>query len=100
VLAPLFISLGTYKSLVSVVTISRSRDIVVDVATSYGLASLRFESRAGEKDFSSLKSSRLALGSSSLLFNGNRDYFFGIKRPEREVNHSSSSSDEVRNVIE
>ena len=31
------------------------------------------------------------------LFSGNRDYFPEIKRPEREVDHSSSSNAKVKN---
>jgi len=38
-----------------------------------------------------------ALGSPSLLFNGYLGSFPGIKRPERETNHSPSSSAEVKN---
>jgi hypothetical protein len=36
-------------------------------------------------------------GQTSLLFNGNRGAFLGIKRPGREVDHSSPSRAEVKN---
>ena len=51
----------------------------------------------GNRFFSSPKRSDRLWGPSSLPPNGYRDYFPGIKRPEREVNHCPSSRAETEN---
>ena len=74
-----------------------SRDIVVGVMTSYGLDGPVFESRHGKKIFSSSKPSGPALGPTQRPIKWVFGFFLGIKRQEREVDHSPSSGAEVKN---
>jgi hypothetical protein len=49
----------------------------------------------GKRFFSNI--SRLALAPTQFLFSGNQGSFPGVKQPRCEVNHSPSSSAEVKN---
>jgi hypothetical protein len=64
------------------------RDSSVGIATRYGLDGQGIESRLG------------AWSLPSLLYNGYRVSFPGVKRPGRNVNHPPPSSAEVKERIE
>jgi hypothetical protein len=69
-------------------------DSSVDVATRCGLGCLGIESRLGV-EITCSRPDR-SWGSSSLLYNGYRGSFLGVKRPERGVNPLPPSSAEVK----
>jgi hypothetical protein len=69
---------------------NRSRGSSVSIATGYELAGRGIEYRWG-RDF---------LHSSSLLYNGYRVSFLGVKRPERDVDHPTPSRSEVKERLE
>jgi hypothetical protein len=73
------------------------RDSSVGIATRYGLHGPGIESRCG-RDFS--HSFRPALGpTQSLLYNGYRVSFPGVKRPGRGVDHRPSYSARVKERV-
>jgi len=73
-----------------------SRDSSVGTATRYGLKDLGIESR-GEIF---LTRPDRPWGPASLLFNGYRVSFLGVKRPGRNVDHPYSSSAEVKEKVQ
>jgi hypothetical protein len=72
------------------------RDSSVAIETSYGLDSPGIEPR-WRRDFP--HPSRPALGPPSILYNGYRVSFPGVKRPRRGVNHPPLSSTEVKERV-
>lgn len=66
----------------------RSRDSVVDVATRCGLEDPGFEFLKGQNTFLSPNRWDRLWSSPTLLFNGYRDYFPGVRRTRREVDRS------------
>ena len=74
------------------------RDSSVGIATGYGLKGPGIESRRGGEIFRFCPD-RL-WGPSSLLHNGYRVSFQGVKRPGRGVGHPPSSSAEVKERVE
>jgi hypothetical protein len=78
-------------------TILYIQDSVVSIMTSYGPDGPGFEFRRGQVFFFLLQTRPDQLrGPPSLLFNGCRGSFLGVKRPGFEVDHSSPSSAEVK----
>jgi hypothetical protein len=81
----------------STISPRQGRDSSVGIVTRYGLDGPRIESRWG-RDFS--QPSNRPWGPPSLLYNGYRVYFPGIKRPGRGVDHPPSSSARVKERVE
>ena len=73
------------------------RDSVVGIATHCGVVGVRIESRWGQ-DLRN-RSDR-SWGPSSLLNNGYRVSFSGVKRPRSGVNHPPRSSVEIKERVE
>ena len=74
-----------------------SRDSSVGIATRYGLDGPGIEFRWG-RDIS--HSFRPTVDPLSLLYNGYLLYFSGLKRPERDIDHSPPSRVEVKERLE
>jgi hypothetical protein len=83
--------------IIIIIIIIMSRDIVGDVVTKLQAEDLEFESRHVQDFLSSPEPSDRLWGPPSLLFNGKRCYFSGLKRPGCVVDHSLSSNGEVKN---
>jgi hypothetical protein len=81
-----------------IATILGNRDSVVGTATiCNGLEGLWVECRQGKETFFFSVTSRPVLRPPSVLFNGHRDSFPGVKRPRRDVHHSPPSRVDVKN---
>ena len=74
------------------------RDNVVGIAIRYGLDGLGIESRWGGEIFRTR--SKRSWGPPSLLYNGYRVSFPGVKRPGRGVDHPPPSRAEVKERVE
>jgi hypothetical protein len=72
--------------------------IYIYIALSYRVDDWGFESRQGLGIFLFTTGSRQALGPHSLLSDGYKGYFPGVRRPGRDADHSSTSSAEVKNA--
>ena len=72
-------------------------DSSVGIATRYGLDSPEIEPRWGE--IFRMRPDR-PWGAPSLLYNGYRVSFSGVKRPDHSVNHPPPSSSEVKERVE
>jgi hypothetical protein len=72
-------------------------DGVVDLATSYGLDGLRFESWKEKRLFFFLNCPDRIWGTLNLIFNGHRVSFSRVKRSGRKVEHILSHSAEIKN---
>jgi hypothetical protein len=77
-----------------------SRDSSVGIATGYRLddRGVGFRVSVGSRIFSSSRSPHRFWGPPSLLFNGYRGLSPEVKRPEREADHSPSTSAEVKKM--
>jgi len=75
------------------------RDSSVGIATRYGLDGPGIESRCGEGEIFRTRPDR-PWGPPSLLYDGYRLFFPGVKRPGRDVDHPPSSSAEVKERVE
>ena len=75
----------------------KSRDTVLGVMTCCGLETQGSNSRSIKQCFSSPNRPIQLRGSATLLSNGYQSSFPGIKRPGREVGHSTPFSDDVQN---
>jgi hypothetical protein len=80
----------------TLVAVEVGRDSVVGIATRYGLDGPGIESRWG-RDFS--QSSRPALGPTQPPIQWVPGLFPGVKRPGRGVDHTPSSSAEVKQRV-
>jgi hypothetical protein len=76
------------------------RDSSVGIATGYGLddQGVAFRVPVGSRIFSSRRRPDRLWGPPSLLSNGYRVFFPGLKRPGREDDHSPPTSVEVKNT--
>jgi hypothetical protein len=78
----------------------RNRDSAIGIATGYGMDDRGVGVRVpvGSRIFSSPRRPDRLWGPPNLLSNGYRHSFSGVKRPAREVHHSSPSSAEVKKM--
>jgi hypothetical protein len=84
--------------LIVYVFVELSRDSSVDIATHYGLDGPGIESRWGGEIFRT--SPDRPWGPPSLLYNGYRGSFPGVKRPGHGVDHPPPSSAEVKERVQ
>jgi hypothetical protein len=84
----------------NVTPLHRSRDSVVGIATGYGLEDRGVEVRVPvvSINFSSPFRPDRLWGSPSLVSNGYRGFFPGVKRPGREADHSPPGSAEAKKM--
>ena len=74
------------------------RDSAVGIATRCGLGGPGIESRCGDEIFSTRPDR--SWGPTSLLYNGYRLSYPGVKRPGRDVDHPLPYSSEVKEKVE
>jgi hypothetical protein len=80
--------------------VGRSGDSIVGIATGYGLDDRGVGVRVavGSRIFTSSYRTDRLWGPPNLPYNGYRGSFLGVKRPEREADHSPPTSAEVKKM--